>query len=176
MPSGSGLNTNTRKFIVSYISPIRIRSVLDTTHVVLEDLTGRLISGIHHTNRIKAAYVKTKDGVVSDCEGLNKVINNSDVQKDISDAFVSYDYASEIDKTFSFESEHSFGVCEGDELEYTKNKFRNGDCEVLFTTKDKSWAEWYNLSLFPVLKEELDNSLDRVSGSVEKLNRSIFHS
>ena len=58
MPSHSNLQTNTRKFTVSYIGPVKIKEILDPTHVILEDLTGRLIAGVHHIKRIKPAKIR----------------------------------------------------------------------------------------------------------------------
>jgi hypothetical protein len=38
MPSNSNLNTNTCKFVVSYIGPVKIKEVLDPNHVILEKI------------------------------------------------------------------------------------------------------------------------------------------
>lgn len=80
MPSLSNLQTNTRAFKVHYIGPLRIKTVLDETRVILEDLTGRVLSGVHHVHRLKPAFVRVHDGVVENFKSLGRKVleKNSD--------------------------------------------------------------------------------------------------
>ena len=72
MPNLSNLQTGTRAFKVHYIGPLRIKAVLDPTHVILEDLTGRTLVGIHHVHRLKPAFVRVSDGVVDNIRSLRE--------------------------------------------------------------------------------------------------------
>ena len=74
MPSSGALNTNTKKFIVRYVGPVKIRIVMDRSHVILEDLENKLIAGIHHTNRIKPAQVRGQKGNITNSSELAKAL------------------------------------------------------------------------------------------------------
>ena len=72
MPNLSNLQTGTRAFKVHYIGPLHIKAVLDPTQVILEDLTGRTLVGIHHVHRLKPAFVRVSDGVVDNIRSLRE--------------------------------------------------------------------------------------------------------
>ena len=52
-PHASTLQTNTTKFKQDFIGPLFIDTALDKTHYRLKDVTGLLLDGTHHVNRIK---------------------------------------------------------------------------------------------------------------------------
>ena len=167
MPSSGALDTNTRKFVVSYVGPVRIKTVLDSTHVVLEDLTGRVISGVHHTNRIKPAFIRSKSGAVSNIQDLSKDLGSfftfeSPVPVSSVSCTVLGDHeinSMAKDKDMSLESQ--LLPLSGDELFVTKKRLKNGAPEVLFTNRVNGvvrrdrveFAEWYNLDQFPCLNK-----------------------
>ena len=64
-PSACMLRTKTRKYTADFVGPLVISKVLDTTHYILSDLQGRILIGVYHINRLKAAKVRTPSGVVS---------------------------------------------------------------------------------------------------------------
>jgi hypothetical protein len=166
MPSSGALDTKTRKFVVSYVGPLRIRTVLDSTHVVLEDLTGRVISGVHHTNRIKPAFIRSKSGAVSNVKELSRELSSyfsfessvnvpvsSPVLGDHENVFMAKDNVTSL--------EAQLLPLAGDQLFVTKQRFSNGSPEALFTNRVNGkipkgrleFSEWYNLDHFPCLKQ-----------------------
>ena len=72
MPAASDLQTNTRKFKVSYVGPLKIKEMLDPTHVILEDLNGALIYGIHNVRRLKPAFIRSSEGNLGQFHSLYK--------------------------------------------------------------------------------------------------------
>jgi hypothetical protein len=150
MPSHSNLQTNTRKFTVSYIGPVRIKELLDSTHVILEDLSGRLISGIHHIRRIKPAHLRHEEELEADLRvnALSEVQCEDDVR--------------------SSDVPHC-SPREGEELTLSKSRFRHGEQQVLFTSQDGRWFEWYTLQDHPKLSKCLEGVwFPRVVGSHER--------
>ena len=174
MPRSGALNTNTRKFVVSYVGPIRIKSVLDTTHVILEDLMGRAISGIHHTNRLKPAFIRGKSGVMSNVEDLQKNIDLHFccTESEITSSDISCSLL--CDDTGVYVADSSVKTCGvpsvGDRLWCSKQRFKNGSLQVLFTTRrpvesltgssnleslhGSEFTGWYDVKLFPSLQSE----------------------
>ena len=186
MPSSGALETNTRKFVVNYVGPVRIKSVLDPTHVILEDLSGRTISGVHHSNRIKPAYIRGRSGVISNIEDLSKELESHFCFEQVEDlsqgysnnhALLSDDGVVLLEATKEFPAHH-IGV----DLFCEKSRCKNGDTEVLFTNRVngvvpeglKEFSEWYDLSLFPHLQNLIGDQQIRTTGSrlnlVKKLN------
>jgi hypothetical protein len=161
LPSSGALETNTRKFVVKYVGPVRIKSVLDTTHVLLEDLSGRSITGVHHTNRIKPAYVRGKSGAISNMKELNEELesnfcleNQSKCDGDV--VFVCGHEGELVQEAVP----HHIDKEIGDDLLCTKSRYKDGSIEVLFTNRIngvvkrgcKEFSEWYDLKLFPGLE------------------------
>lgn len=85
MPTAANLQTNTRKFVVSYIGPVRVKAVLDDTHVVLEDMSGRELAGVHHVHRLKPANIRSISGNIQNNEQL---LQNLQKSGDVSTAHV----------------------------------------------------------------------------------------
>jgi hypothetical protein len=194
MPASGALNTNTKKFVVRYVGPVKIKSVIDKSHVILEDMEDRLIAGVHHTNRVKPAHVRGKDGIISSASELTKALQSGgDSLVDVpgsSNAAVAY-----LSDYFSFEesTEHTAHVASTaqsdnmktsqssavsiqfpeEELVLTKSRFKNGELQVLFSNHSKSFLEWYDLSLYPQLNKECAGNLSRTSGSLRKLDRIL---
>jgi len=148
MPTNSNLNTNTRKFTVNYIGPVRIKEVLDTTHVILEDLEGRLITGIHHIKRIKPATLRGKEKLYTDFGELEK------------DSIGFVGLMDQVDSDMPVE---------GADLHLTKSRWKLGRQQVLFASPDNSWNMWYNLDEDSTLGSSVSRvHLSRVVGSRRK--------
>jgi hypothetical protein len=148
MPSHSNLSTNTRKFTVNYIGPLRIKEVLDSTHVILEDLEGRLVSGIHHIKRLKPATLRGNGKNYTDFGDLEgDMVGSVDV----------------------VEEDRSHMPIQGEELTLTKSRWRLGRQQVLFATPENSWNMWYYLDEHPELEDCVESLyLQRVVGSSQK--------
>ena len=192
MPRSGALNTNTRKFVVSYVGPLRIKSVLDTTHVILEDLVGRTISGVHHTNRLKPAFIRGKSGVISNMEDLKK-------NMDLHFCFTESENTSSdsrcsllCDNAGVYVADNCVqaGVVpsEGDNLWCSKQRFKNGSLQVLFTTRrpvdltgssnaksihDLEFSGWYDVEQFPSLQNDFCYPRGIVFGSGSKFLKHL---
>ena len=55
-PHASALHMNTTKFKQDFIGPLFIDTALDKTHYRLKDMTGLLLDGTYHMNRIKTGF------------------------------------------------------------------------------------------------------------------------
>lgn len=186
MPRSGALSTNTRKFVVSYVGPVRVKSVLDTTHVILEDLTGRVISGIHHTNRLKPAYIRGKQGVISNMEELQE---NLDTYFCLGEPDCSHDGFSLLCDdgcmfTENCSDSESVTLSEGDALWCTKKRFKSGSLQVLFTNVERNpgvvpdtsneFYSWYEVDCFPSLQEMFSSGAQGVvTGSSLKLLKQL---
>ena len=86
-PSKASLNTKTKKCRADYIGPLVINKTLDETHYVLSDLQGRVLIGVYHVNRLKAANVRTPTGTASTYDQLRDAfthITNQEMDQDTS--------------------------------------------------------------------------------------------
>ena len=63
-PHASALQMNTIKFKQDFIGPLFIDMALDKTHYRLKDVTGLLLDGTYHVNRIKKGSACTPLGIV----------------------------------------------------------------------------------------------------------------
>ena len=63
-PHASALQTNTTEFKQDFIGPLFIDTALDKTHYRLKDMTGLLLDGTYHVNRIKKGSACTPLGIV----------------------------------------------------------------------------------------------------------------
>ena len=64
-PHASTLQTNVQKFRQDYVGPLAIDTKIDETHYLLKDITGRMLKGDYHINRIKKAAELTPEGVLT---------------------------------------------------------------------------------------------------------------
>lgn len=71
-PSASSLQTNTLKVRMDWVGPLSIYSLLDNNHCILQTLDGCVIVGSFHTNRLKIAWVRTKNGPTNSFEQLRR--------------------------------------------------------------------------------------------------------
>ena len=62
--ASSALQTNTTKFKQDFIGPLFIDTALDKTQYRLKDVTGLLLDGTYHVNRIKKGSAHTPLGIV----------------------------------------------------------------------------------------------------------------
>ena len=62
-PYASALQMNTMKFKQDFIGPLFIDTALDKTHYRLKDVTGLLLDGTYHVNRIKKGSAHTPLGI-----------------------------------------------------------------------------------------------------------------
>lgn len=202
MPSHSNLSTNTRKFVVSYIGPVKIKEVLDNNHVILEDLTGRLIAGVHHVKRIKPAFIRSSSGLITNESDLQRELNEADslracnyAEADVSSSKAESSYRAfmgaigKVKDIWNRSSEPCVPddvramliqsaeqrPIEGQEMLINKSRYKNGHLEVNFRTKDKSWNDWYIVKHSPELMQSIgEYQLACVSGSKSKLGRKII--
>ena len=71
-PQASDLQTNTLKFKCNWVGPLVINTILDTHHVILEDLEGNLLYGTHSIHRIKSCHLATPKGVAGNIRQLRE--------------------------------------------------------------------------------------------------------
>ena len=71
-PQASDLQTNTLKFKCNWVGPLVINTILDTHHVILEDLEGNLLYGTHSIHRIKSCHLATPKGVAGNIKQLRE--------------------------------------------------------------------------------------------------------
>ena len=69
-PYSSSLQSSAQKFRQDYVGPLAIDRKLDDTHYLLKDVTGRMMPGNFHINRIKTAKEVTPDGIATTYEQL----------------------------------------------------------------------------------------------------------
>ena len=77
MPQASSLQTNTRKFVIHYVGPLKIKTMLDNSHCILEDLNGAQIYGVHNVRRLKHSFIRTDDGNISLFESLRQKLGST---------------------------------------------------------------------------------------------------
>ena len=77
----SALQTDTTKFKPDFIGPLFIDTAIDKTHYRLKDVTGLLLDGTYHVNRIKKGSVYTLQGMVDTCDGYQKALKNTLLNK-----------------------------------------------------------------------------------------------
>ncbi len=72
-PDGATLQTNTRKFVRPWIGLVVIKAILDTTHYMIADWTGRLAPVIVHRNRLKSYSLQAGLGEIVSIQELQEV-------------------------------------------------------------------------------------------------------
>ena len=106
--------TNSRKIKLSYIGPLILKERLDDGHCILSDLTGRILRGTYHTNRLKVGYIRTNEGSTNDSEELRRLMEQqkaSEGNKGTMDTvmFVSNQGEKDIDSSqYKFEENAGF--------------------------------------------------------------------
>jgi hypothetical protein len=186
MPASGALDTNSRKFVVSYVGPVKIKSVLDSTHVILEDMTGRTISGVHHTNRIKPAFIHGKSGVISNIEQLKVDACFCFEEPSFCDSMSDYSIHScgdvfLVDEDKDYLSENTSCYPEsGESLWCTKKRYKNGSLQALFTNRfnpDASvqFTQWYDLDMFPCFQKCAGLRRGQITGSESKFGRMLAY-
>ena len=73
-PNASALQSNGQKFRQDYVGPLVIDTKVDETHYLLKDITGRMLKGDYHINRIKKAGKITPEGVATTYQELRKQV------------------------------------------------------------------------------------------------------
>ena len=73
-PHASVLQTNTTKFKQDFIGPLFIDTALDKTHYRLKDVTGLLLDGTYHVNRIKKGSAYTPLGIADKFDTCEKAL------------------------------------------------------------------------------------------------------
>ena len=73
-PYSSSLQSKAQKFRQDYIGLLAIDTKIDDTHYLLKDVTGRILPGDYHINRIKRAKEVTPDGLADTYEQLQTQI------------------------------------------------------------------------------------------------------
>ena len=76
-PHASALQTNTTKFKQDFIVPLFIDTALDKTHYRLKDVTGLLLDGTYHMNRIKKGSAHTPLGIVDKFDTYETALKNT---------------------------------------------------------------------------------------------------
>ena len=77
----SALQTNTMKFKKDFIGPLFIDTALDKTHYRLKDVTGLLLDGTYHVNRIKKGSAHTPLGIVDKFNTYGTALRNTLLNK-----------------------------------------------------------------------------------------------
>ena len=77
----SALQTNTTKFKQDFIGPLFIDTALDKTHYRMKDVTGLLLDGTYHVNRIKKGSAHTPLGIVDKFDTYETTPKNTLVNK-----------------------------------------------------------------------------------------------
>ena len=80
-PHSSALQTDTTKFKQDFIGPLFIDTALDKTHYRPKDVTGLLLDGTYHVNRIKKGSARTLQGIVNTFDGYQKALKNTLLNK-----------------------------------------------------------------------------------------------
>ena len=81
VPHASALQMNTTKFNQDFIGPLFIDTALDKTHYRLKDVTGLLLDGTYHMNRIKKGSARTSLGIVDKFDTYEKALKNALLNK-----------------------------------------------------------------------------------------------
>lgn len=79
-PDSSSLTANSKKFTAKYVGPFVVYQVLDSTHVLLADIKGRVLRDVFHINRIKPAFIRAPDS--TNITHLQKLRNALAVKQD----------------------------------------------------------------------------------------------
>ena len=77
----SALQMDTTKFKQDFIGPLFVDTAIDKTHYRLKDVTGLLLDGTYHVNRIKKGSVHTLQGIVNTFDGYQKALKNTLLNK-----------------------------------------------------------------------------------------------
>ena len=77
----SALHTDTTKFKQDFIGPLFVDTAIDKTHYWLKDVTGLLLDGMYHVNRIKKGSAHTPQGIVNTFDGYQKALKNTLLNK-----------------------------------------------------------------------------------------------
>ena len=77
----SALQANTTKFKQDFIGPLFIDTALDKTHYRLKDMTGLLLDGTYHMNRIKKGSTHTPLGIVDKFDTYETALKNTLLNK-----------------------------------------------------------------------------------------------
>ena len=75
------MQTNTTKFKQDFIGPLFIDTALDKTHYRLRDVTGLLLDGTYHMNRIKKGSACTPLGIVDKFDTYETALKNTLLNK-----------------------------------------------------------------------------------------------
>ena len=73
-PHSSALQTYTTKFKQDFIGPLFVDTAIDKTHYRLKDVTGLLLDGTYHVNRIKKSSAHTPQGIVDTFDDYQNVL------------------------------------------------------------------------------------------------------
>ena len=77
----SALQTNTTKSKQDFIGPLFIDTALDKTHYRLKDVTGLLLDGTYHMNRIKKGSACAPLGIVDKFDMYKTALKNTLLNK-----------------------------------------------------------------------------------------------
>ena len=80
-PHASVLQMNTTKFKQDFIGPLFINMALNKTHYRLKDVTGLLLDGMYHMNRIKKVSAHTPLGIVDKFDTYETALKNTLLNK-----------------------------------------------------------------------------------------------
>ena len=80
-PHASALQMNTTKFKQDFIGPLFIDTTLDKIHYRLKDVTGLLLDGTYHVNRIKKGSAHTPLGIVDKFDTYKTALKNTLLNK-----------------------------------------------------------------------------------------------
>ena len=78
-PSASSVHTNSLKFKSTYLGPLVVHTMMSNDKAILCDITGRILRGIYHVNRLKPAFIRTSTGSVGNMAELRKEYNKAEL-------------------------------------------------------------------------------------------------
>ena len=116
-PSSSSLTSDAKKFMAKYVGPFAIHQVLDSTHVLLVDLKGRILRDVFHINRLKPAFMRATEGKnISNLQKLREALGKQDEKSDSKES----DCHVASDDHFQFIDENGFEMnCTDDDFVFS---------------------------------------------------------
>ena len=157
-PTLSTLVTASRKIKASFIGPLAVAEIVSAEKVILEDLYGRKLHGVHGFDRLKQGYVRIQNGKASTIEELKKAINLSEFNKIGSNTDI-----------LNTEGLHSmFAILPSNQLNNHTNKVESNEGEALIPYLSKSELSihiYYPCSYFK----------EGIQGEPQNMNKYIPH-
>ena len=76
-PSAAQLQLGSKKISSTWVGPLFLKELLDSTHCILSSLDGVQLHGIYHCKRLKPAWIRTQDQPISSIEELENHLSGN---------------------------------------------------------------------------------------------------